>query len=86
MRAGGYYIAEAATCGGAAGLVGHMVHGALRRSPLRNPERGRAAPEPMRQLLVQAPRAAVAAAAGFGAAEGVMLWVEGLLTDDEGVT
>ena len=86
VRAGGYYIAEAATCGGAAGLVGHMVHGALRRSPLRNPERGRAAPQPMRQLLVQAPRAAVAAAAGVGAAEGVMLWVEGLLTDDEGVT
>ena len=76
-------VAEAAVCGGTAGLSGHMVHGLVGRSRLRKPEyRHSSFKMPRLRVVVGgAPRATVAAAVGFGAAEAALLiaerWVHG---------
>ena len=76
-------VTEATICGGVAGLGGHMVHGLLERSPLRQPERRRSAVPPLRVLISGAPKAALAAAAGFGAAEAILLMAEHWVAGDD---
>lgn len=76
-------VAQATFCGGLAGLGGHVVHGLVGRSFLRKPEYRHSAFKvpPIRELIGGAPRATLAAAAGFGAAEAALLmaehWVHG---------
>ncbi len=71
-------VTEAAACGGVAGLTGHMTHGIVGRSHLRKPEHRHSAFKvpALRVVIGGAPRATVAAAAGFGAAEAALLMAE----------
>ena len=71
-------VVEAALCGGVAGLSGHMIHGLVGRSRLRKPEHRHSSFKvpPLRIVIGGAPRATAAAAAGFGAAEAVLLMAE----------
>jgi hypothetical protein len=76
-------VAEAAACGGFSGLIGHVAHGIVGRSRLRKPEHRHSAFKVpgWRATVGGAPRAAVAGAAGFGAAEAALLvaehWAQG---------